>query len=1221
MNIIIANPIILTEDDDKISVQSNVHILEDPDGRMNIFDVTSKAINLRFKPNQQKDFNLGYSHSAFWLNLEVTNINKSQNHFVLVCEYRLIDHFDVYLKKDDQWKKSSGGDQHPRNTWSDRQRTPFFHIEIPSDSTVTIFIRASSEGSVQIPVSIYTLEAFAAENLLQNTLGSLVLGIFIFIILFSLLYGIALRSISQIAYSILLTGLGLFVITLSGIGQMLLWGPANPITNPILVLAGGIALIGACLFFLRYLRMDINQPQLKYAMYGNFLLGVLLIFTAIFLPYHIGAKFLIPCAIYCATVVLLANINGTLKMHRQAIMGTIAWSIACVGFIIVAFQYAGFLPRNFLIENANIIGVLFGITFQSIAIGDRVLFLQRQQIETTKKHNLELEQKIEERTRELKKSRNEVEKLADFSRRINETIDIEVVLDEILEYFESEYNLESVVLSIVDNESNELKPLRARYLNGSNDPRSEFVHNLRVPLTKESGTLFRTYQRQKPVYFRHKFDKYHFPNELDRIIVSELQLEAFGNVPLIVQNQTIGILWVNFGSELPGSEVRRSLERFCQQIAGAVFNTILLNRVTVASKEIEQLSDVTRRVNEDASNTEAVFKSIFAFLEQIYGIDAILFLADEDRRFLIPNQFSESGSKEDLSLLYDLKLPISDEGGAIARTFLNNRMDIYNNSLGEFDTDFDELLSRKFNVLNYAHIPLNVKGEVIGVLSAAGKDRRMQFTEQLARKIERFCTQIAGAVQAASLFDQVRDARERAERIAIELTELNEFSREMNASLDLDEIFDRIFGFLTRGTDIDTIWLQLVDQAQNELYTYWGKHPNEDWIGLRRDQLLSAEELASRSKGFAFFYNLRVPLDRRGGSLAETYRRKVPLYIPDVYNVGKRLITNALDGEEYPITALDYRINSMGEIKSLLQTPLILEDKVIGILNLSRYQHKFILTPGMIDRILAASAQMTGALHNAILMKRIDEERGRAEQARAESDLLLTNILPRETATELKMEGKVQPKSYNSVSVLFTDFVGFTKFSQSLTADRLVQELDGCFSQFDEIVRRQNLEKLKTIGDSYMCAGGLPRSNHTHAVDVCLAALEILSFCMQTTALKASQDEEFWKIRIGIHSGPVTAGVIGNTKFAYDIWGDTVNTASRMESYGVADRINLSTDTYEKVKDFFTCEYRGSINVKGKGEMEMYFLDRIRPELSLDKDGFRPNGTFEKLRAELEAST
>jgi len=219
-------------------------------------------------------------------------------------------------------------------------------------------------------------------------------------------------------------------------------------------------------------------------------------------------------------------------------------------------------------------------------------------------------------------------------------------------------------------------------------------------------------------------------------------------------------------------------------------------------------------------------------------------------------------------------------------------------------------------------------------------------------------------------------------------------------------------------------------------------------------------------------------------------------------------------------------------------------------------------------------------------------------QERAKSDSLLLNILPASVAEELKMRDSVSPRHYESASVLFTDFVGFTQIAEGMTPDELVAELDACFSRFDAIARKHKLEKIKTIGDSYMAVGGVPAANRTHAVDSALAALEIQRFMTELAAKKAALNQPCWQLRIGVHTGPLVAGVIGGEKFAYDVWGDTVNTASRLESSGVAGRINISAATYEQVKGLFVCEHRGKILAKNKGEIDMYFVNSVNSEPS-----------------------
>ncbi|MBK6986742.1 MAG: hypothetical protein IPH33_00050 [Bacteroidetes bacterium] len=207
------------------------------------------------------------------------------------------------------------------------------------------------------------------------------------------------------------------------------------------------------------------------------------------------------------------------------------------------------------------------------------------------------------------------------------------------------------------------------------------------------------------------------------------------------------------------------------------------------------------------------------------------------------------------------------------------------------------------------------------------------------------------------------------------------------------------------------------------------------------------------------------------------------------------------------------------------------------------------------------------------------------------SDDLLLNILPSEVAEELKEKGSAEAKHFDQVTVLFTDFKNFTQISEKLSPSELVAEIHTCFKAFDTIITKHNIEKIKTIGDAYMCAGGLPIANKTHAIDVVYAALEIQQFIQEHLEQRKKENKEPFEIRIGIHTGPVVAGIVGVKKFAYDIWGDTVNIASRMESSGEAGKVNISGSTYELVKNKFNCIFRGKIPAKNKGEIDMYFAN------------------------------
>jgi len=218
--------------------------------------------------------------------------------------------------------------------------------------------------------------------------------------------------------------------------------------------------------------------------------------------------------------------------------------------------------------------------------------------------------------------------------------------------------------------------------------------------------------------------------------------------------------------------------------------------------------------------------------------------------------------------------------------------------------------------------------------------------------------------------------------------------------------------------------------------------------------------------------------------------------------------------------------------------------------------------------------------------------KARIEHEKDRSENLLLNILPAEIAEELKEKGEASARDFEKVSILFTDFKGFTQASEKLTAGELVQEINICFKAFDAIVEKYGVEKIKTIGDAYMAAGGLPVPDDTAAEKTVRAALEMQAFMIERKAERDAAGLPGFEMRVGIHTGHVVAGIVGVKKFQYDVWGDTVNTASRMESSGEVGKVNISDATYEQVKDVpgFRFESRGKVQAKGKGEMEMWFV-------------------------------
>jgi class 3 adenylate cyclase len=238
-----------------------------------------------------------------------------------------------------------------------------------------------------------------------------------------------------------------------------------------------------------------------------------------------------------------------------------------------------------------------------------------------------------------------------------------------------------------------------------------------------------------------------------------------------------------------------------------------------------------------------------------------------------------------------------------------------------------------------------------------------------------------------------------------------------------------------------------------------------------------------------------------------------------------------------------------------------------------------------------------------IIQERTDEIIVQKEKA----DNLLERVLPKSTARELKSGQKAGPYHYNMVTVLFSDIQGFTRISEQLDSEHLIDQLDKFFLQFDTVVEKYNIEKIKTIGDAYMCAGGIPEKNRTNPIEVVLAAMEMQQYMKGLKLVTEDGHRQIWDLRIGIDTGPIIAGVLGRKKITYDIWGGTVNTASRMEASGEAGKINITENTYMLIKDFFICKYRGKMPVKYKGEIDMYFVEGFKPQFATDLKGLHPN--------------
>lgn len=260
-------------------------------------------------------------------------------------------------------------------------------------------------------------------------------------------------------------------------------------------------------------------------------------------------------------------------------------------------------------------------------------------------------------------------------------------------------------------------------------------------------------------------------------------------------------------------------------------------------------------------------------------------------------------------------------------------------------------------------------------------------------------------------------------------------------------------------------------------------------------------------------------------------------------------------------------------------------------IDLQRSQRNFFLALAALVGLLAVGfiiRFLQAKKHAAALEQK--NEIIEAEQKKSEE--LLLNILPAVVANELKINGSTKARKYENATVFFSDFENFSAIAEKSTPEQLVRELDFYFKTFDKIIERHDLEKIKTIGDSYMCVGGLPGERDNHPRTVINAALEIQEFLEKHKSEKLAKGEIFFEARIGIHTGPLVAGVVGSTKFAFDIWGDTVNVASRLETSGRIGKVNISNTTFQMVKEEYECTFRGQLPIKNRGEVRMYFVDR-----------------------------
>ena len=614
--------------------------------------------------------------------------------------------------------------------------------------------------------------------------------------------------------------------------------------------------------------------------------------------------------------------------------------------------------------------------------------------------------------------------------------------------------------------------------------------------------------------------------------------------------------------------------------------------LNTSKEEIEALNNFTNVIN-SYSDLKQIFIEISKYVYQKYNIAAVwLYLPDSKEQCLQTFKIYSHTKIPDnaYQFMEKLQVPLSKEGG-ISAIVWKRRRPFFAKSLSKLKFPIDKEIMNATGSLSLLEVPLLMSKKAIGLMAFSNIETSMQLNKSDIKKINVFCSQIAGVVNTVNLLFHTEKQKK-------EMEELNKLIKSLNEELDIKIIMQKVQSYVKNNFGIEHYGLSSVRPDKNTLKT----------IAYSLPESISEED---RKR----VMETETKINEKKGAHAVAFRTKKVIYSKIRYSI--------LNEEELFLVKVI-------KAENMLMLPLILQNEPIGFLDLYNVG-ELQLTRDDITKLSILAEQLAGIIHGSNLFtelqeakKHADRERVQAdierkialiaqmeaEKERKKSDKLLLNILPELVAEELKEKGTVQPVYFENVTIMFTDFVGFTKIAEEMNPHELIKELDKCFSKFDKVLEIYNLEKLKTIGDSYMCAGGIPKVNITKAADCCLAALEILSIMNELKSIKKEENKPYWEIRIGIHSGPAMAGVVGEKKFAYDIWGDTVNIASRMESSGCSGRINISSATYEEVKSKFECEYRGKVMAKNKGEVDMYFLNRIKKEFSRDAIGRLPNEKF-----------
>lgn len=782
---------------------------------------------------------------------------------------------------------------------------------------------------------------------------------------------------------------------------------------------------------------------------------------------------------------------------------------------------------------------------------------------------------------------------------MNQTYDIKKILDLMIEFLYKHFNLKYYLFFHYDKLKNHLI---FTYLNFEHLYSKEILEKIKnnpIPLNSHEGIHASCCLKKRFIYLP-KIKK--SASEIENQNQELLKMKSLMVFPLYAGNELLGTLdFSHFEEELKINKVHLTLIKiFVDQFASILKNKLLIDelekkqleleksllQLEKTKQELEKLNEFTKKIN-STTNFQEIINDIFNYFDTTYELKfGWLILVDEKNKFFKSSAFSKNFYEQESFIqefLIKFTAPINETAGTLYRTYKKKKYfyipKIFESFQGSYwDHTVMEILRLKWLL----QMPLIVQDKVIGIISFTNYDKIVHLKLEQLKSLQYFCDQIAGALYTSYLLEELQKEKQNTEIARQELQQLNEFTRKIIEEEDFEKLIQDIFDYLRNRFELQFGWLLLIDKEKQTI----------------RSSAFSKNIIEIPKEMYHFLSNFEKPLTEELGTIYRTILRKKHLYL-------KRI------SEDFKGTEIDKQLVRITNLKWVLYIPLLLKEDPIGLLAFTNYEKNVYLSLENIRSVEAFCSQIVGAIYNSYLRNKIEEEKEKSEK-------LLLNIMPKKVAEELKEKGFVKPRLYKNATVLFTDFVGFTKFASEMPPNELIEELDKYFTQFDEIITRNNLNKLKTIGDAYMCVGGIPEDNRTHAVDACLAALEIKNFIKKTNELRQQFNIPYWEIRIGINTGEVVAGIIGKERFSYDVWGDAVNIAQRLEASSLPYEINISRSTYEKVKYFFKCDYRGKHAIKNRGFIDMFFVKRIHPKLSKDEEGYIPNERFFELYYKLK---